>query len=95
MITDLIENTRPAFHVAGHAHVLAGPTRFGETTYLGLDCVVASPLYHPEAQGFQPGCLAVLDTDHGRLKPVTGDWLAEFETPFDVDRWLDGFRTDS
>ena len=92
MITDLIECVRPTFHVAGHAHVLSGPTRFGETTYLGLDCVVASPLYHPEAQGFQPGCLGVLDTDLGKLEPVTDDWLAEFETPFDFNRWYEKLR---
>ena len=92
MISQLIERIRPSFHMAGHAHVLSGPTRFGQTTYLGLDCVVASPLYHPEAQGLQPGCLAVLDTDHGRLEPVTGDWLAEFETPFDFNRWYEKLR---
>lgn len=95
MITDLIERSRPTFHVAGHAHVLSGPTRFGETTYLGLDCVVASPLYHPDVRGFQPGCLGVLDTDHGKLEAVTDDWLAGFETPFCFDRWFEGFRTDS
>ncbi|MDE2888259.1 MAG: metallophosphoesterase [Gemmatimonadota bacterium] len=89
MITDLIERSRPTFHVAGHAHVSSGPTRFGDTSYLGLDCIVASPLYHPEAQGFQPGCLGVLDTDHSKLEPVTDDWLADFETPFDFDDWYE------
>ena len=92
MITDLIESNRPTFHVAGHAHVLSGPTRYGQTTYLGLDCVVASPLYHPEAQGFQPGSLGVLDTDLRKLEPVTDDWLAEFETPFDFNRWYEKLR---
>lgn len=92
MTSQLIERIRPSFQVAGHAHVSAGPTRFSDTTYLGLDCVVASPLYHPEAQGFQPGCLAVLDTDDGDLRPITDDWLADFETPFDFDRWFERFR---
>ena len=92
MITDLIERSRPTFHVAGHAHAFSGPTRFGETTYLGLDCVVPSPLYHLEAQGFQSGCLAVLDTDEGDLRPITDDWLADFETPFDFNRWYEKFR---
>lgn len=92
MISQLIERIRPSFHVAGHAHVLSGPTRFGDTSYLGLDCIVASPLYHPEAQGLQPGCLAVLDTDHGDLRPITDDWLADFETPFDFERWFDGLQ---
>ena len=92
MITDLIESTRPTFQVAGHAHVLSGPTRFGETTYLGLDCVIPSPLYHPEVRGFQPGSLGVLDTDPGKLEPVTDDWLVEFETPFDFNRWYEKLR---
>lgn len=92
MISQLIERIRPSFHVAGHAHVFAGPTRFGDTAYLGLDVIVASPLYHPDVQGFQPGCLGVLDTDHGKLEPVTDDWLADFESPFDFYDWYERYE---
>ncbi len=65
MMTRLIEHIRPAFHVAGHAHQVSGPTEFGPTTYLGLDCLVASPIWHPEARGLQQGCLGILDTEAG------------------------------
>ncbi len=92
MITNLIEDIRPTFNVAGHAHVLSGTNRFGETTYLGLDCVIPSPLYHPDARGFQPGSLGILDTDHGLLEPVTDDWLGEFETPFDFRDWYERYE---
>ncbi len=95
MISQLIERIRPSYHVAGHAHVLSGPTRYGQTTYLGLDGIVAPTLYHPDARGFQPGSLGVLDTCHGKLEPVADDWLAEFKTPFDFRDWFDGFRAAS
>jgi hypothetical protein len=87
LMSQLIEQTRPPFQVAGHAHVLSGPDRYGQTTYLGLDCIVASPIWQPEARGFQPGCLAALDTTTGTLEPVTAAWLADFATPFDFDHW--------
>ncbi|MEZ4866472.1 MAG: metallophosphoesterase [Caldilineaceae bacterium] len=87
LITELIEHLRPTFHVAGHAHVLSGPQLYGQTTYLGLDCLVASPIWQPEARGLQAGCLAVIDTDKGELWPVTDEWLAAFDTPFDLEKW--------
>ena len=93
MISKLIEQLRPSFLVSGHAHTRSGPTRYGQTTYLGLDLVVASPLFHPEVKGLQPGCFGILDTDNGSLEPITEDWLAGFETPFDFDNWFESYRT--
>jgi hypothetical protein len=87
LITALIEQLRPRFHVAGHAHQAIGPIDYGETTYLGLDGITASRRWHPEARGLQPGSLAVLDTDTRTLAPETEEWLADFATPFDFEAW--------
>ncbi|HEX5414332.1 MAG TPA: metallophosphoesterase, partial [Chloroflexota bacterium] len=43
LISDLVDALRPSFHVAGHAHQVSGPRKFGSTCYLGLDGIVASP----------------------------------------------------
>jgi Icc-related predicted phosphoesterase len=88
LITKLLETLRPAFHVFGHAHSLIGPERLGETTYLGVDALVASAIWRPDARGLKPGCLAVLDTQTRALSHVVDDWLAAFPTPFDFDEWL-------
>lgn len=88
LISRLVEHLQPTLHLAGHAHVLSGPHTFGRTTYLGLDCLVASPIWQPEARGLKAGCLAVLDTNTAGLWPVTDAWLANFETPFDFDAWF-------
>jgi Icc-related predicted phosphoesterase len=87
LITSLLERLQPAYHVAGHRHVLDGPLAFGPTTYLGLSALVPSALWQPQARGLLPGCLAVLDTDAGALAPVTDSWLGEFPRPFDLDAW--------
>ncbi len=92
LISRLIEHLQPTFHVAGHAHTLSGPTAFGPTLYLGLDCLVASPIWYPEVQGLQAGCLAVLDTEQAALQPVTDAWLADFDTPFDFEIWFETFK---
>jgi hypothetical protein len=89
-ISRLIERLEPRWQVAGHAHVLHGPRAFDRTTYLGLDGVVASPRWHPEKTGFQPGCLAVLDTDAGTLEPVQDDWLEQFDRrQLDFDAFIE------
>lgn len=88
LISDLIDHLQPTFHVAGHAHVVSGPRMYGQTTYLGLDCLVASPIWHPDATGLQVGCLGVIDTERNALWPVADDWLAEFDTPFNLEAWV-------
>jgi Icc-related predicted phosphoesterase len=92
LISELLEYTQPAFHIAGHAHCVSGPSVYGRTVYYGLDCIVASSLWHPEARGLQAGCLAVLETETNTLWPVTDKWLSEFATPFDFDVWFDSFK---
>jgi len=86
-ITQLVETLRPAYHVFGHAHQLLGPERLGRTTWLGIDALVASAIWQPEARGLKSGCLALLDTEKRTLRPVTDEWLAAFPTPFDFDKW--------
>lgn len=88
LISALIGQIQPAFHIAGHAHQLSGPRAFGPTTYLGLSGLVESPIWHPESRGLQPGCLAVLDTESFSIWPVTDPWLSEFDTPFSFDAWF-------
>jgi hypothetical protein len=89
VVSELVARLRPRVHVAGHYHHLIGPRPHGETTYLGLDGIVASPRWHPEATGLQPGCLAVLDTATGRIEPVLDPWLAAFDRRFDFDAFVD------
>ena len=91
LISELLVQLEPRFHVAGHAHSPSGPRTYSSTTYLGLDALVASAIWHPEAQGLQPGCMAVLDTEQDSLSPVTAAWLSEFETPFDFGLWFQRF----
>jgi Icc-related predicted phosphoesterase len=91
LISQLLDALRPPFHVAGHAHQLSGPRTFGSTTYLGLDGIVASPFWDPDAHGLQPGSLGVLDTSTGELRPLQDPWLASFESPFDFRSWVDDF----
>jgi len=86
-MTALIEQLRPRFHVAGHAHQAIGPSQYGRTVYLGLDGITSSRRWHPETRGLQPGSLAVLDTDAQTLTPVVEDWLADVPTPFDFEAW--------
>ncbi len=88
-MTALIEHLRPAYHVAGHAHQLVEPRQFGRTTYMGLNSLVASARWEPDARGLQPGCMGLLDTETSSLEPLTDDWLAEFPTPFDFAPWFD------
>lgn len=89
LITALVERVQPRFHVAGHYH-LNGPRSYGRTTFLCLSQLVDSPIWHPEARGLREGCMAVLDTKTGDLRPVTGSWLSAFPTPFDFDSWAEG-----
>lgn len=91
LISQLIARTKPAFHVAGHAHQFRGLQRFGPTSYLGLDGIVASPRWFPDARGLQPGSLALLDTARGELTPVADPWLASIDRAFDFDAWAERF----
>lgn len=88
IISDLIHRTQPRFHIAGHAHCISGPERYGSTIYLGLDCLIASPIWEPEAVGLQPGCFASLDTELNDLRPIKEPWLSGFPKLFDFDRWI-------
>jgi hypothetical protein len=87
MMSRLLERLQPRYHVFGHMHQLSGPTAFGPTTYLGLDGLVASAIWHPEARGLKRGCLGLLDTGTGELTPVADAWLAEFPRTFDFEAW--------
>jgi Icc-related predicted phosphoesterase len=89
LMTALVECAEPSFHVFGHAHQVFGPTTAGRTRMLGLDALVPSRLWHPEARGLKRGCLGVLDTYTGELQAVTDEWLGEFPTPFDFDEWAE------
>jgi Icc-related predicted phosphoesterase len=92
LVSKLVKKLQPNFHVFGHAHQLLGPKVDGATTWLGLDGLVASPRWEPDARGLCPGCFGVLDTETGSLEPVTDTWLTEFPTPFDFGPWLSGGR---
>jgi hypothetical protein len=93
LMTRLLEKTTPAFFVFGHAHKPIGPDRFGSTVYVGLDGLLPFRKWQPNATGFLPGCLAVLDTTEGTLAPVVDPWLRAFHThPFDFDAWAGDFR---
>lgn len=73
--------------------MLHGPRAIGRTTYLGIDGVVASLRWHPEKTGFQPGCLAVLDTEAGTLAPVLADWLeASARRRLDFDAFVEALQ---
>lgn len=89
LISALINRLQPTFHVAGHTHAVAGPLTYGRTTYLCLASLVASPLWQPDARGLQAGCLVVLDTTSSKIWHVTDDWLAQFDTPFDLEAWYE------
>ena len=89
LISRLVESLQPRWHVAGHAHVVHGPRAFGPTTYLGIDCVIASPRWFPDLKGLQPGCLAVLDTESGELAAVTEPWLAQMDRKLDFDAFVE------
>ncbi len=91
LVTRLVEQIQPTFHVAGHLHEVDGPRDYGRTTYLRLSSLVASVRWQPDARGMQPGCLGVLDTETGDLRHVMDDWLAGFPTPFDFDAWASTF----
>ena len=93
LIKTLIEETQPRFHVAGHVHHVSGPRRNGQTTSWTLSGLVASASWYPELNGFELGCLAVLDTDTGTLRPIADEWMPDFDTKtFDVDAWLKGLK---
>jgi Icc-related predicted phosphoesterase len=91
LISRLLDALRPAFHVAGHAHQLSGPLAFGSTTYLGLDGILASPHWYPDARGLLPGSLATIDTTVGQLIPVLDPWLCSFPKSFDFASWAADF----
>ncbi len=95
-ISHLLELTEPEYHLAGHLHHIIGPRAFGRTTYLGLSSLVASARWEPDASGLKAGCIAVLDTATGDLRPVTEPWLSDFKTsfkePFDFEVWLQAFE---
>ncbi|MEM7128273.1 MAG: metallophosphoesterase [Chloroflexota bacterium] len=87
LMTKLLEHLKPMFQIAGHAHCESGPERYHQTTYLGLNILVASRKWHPDAVGIEPGCLALLDTELDTLTPVRSEWFGEFEAPFNFDKW--------
>jgi hypothetical protein len=90
MMTRLLETAAPAFFAFGHAHRPIGPARFGRTAYVGLDGLLPFRKWQPDATGFLPGCLAILETRDGSLTLVTDSWLPNFPThPFDFDAWVD------
>jgi predicted phosphodiesterase len=87
LITELVTQLQPDFHVFGHAHQVFGPEPTGRTVALGLDGLVTSKFWHPEEHGLKSGCLGVLDTSTGELRAITDDWLGEFPTPLDFLTW--------
>jgi hypothetical protein len=90
MMTRLLETAAPTFFAFGHAHQRIGPARFGRTAYVGLDGLLPFRKWQPDATGFLPGCLALIETREGSLTPVTDPWLPNFPThPFDFDAWVD------
>ena len=40
---------------------------------------MASARWYPELDGFEPRRVAVLDTDTGTLRPITYEWMADFD----------------
>lgn len=74
MISALIENLQPRYHVAGHYHHMNGPRAYGKTVYLGLCCLL-HPLRRDPTRSVQPGSLALLDTETDEFRHVTEDWL--------------------
>ncbi|MEX0750082.1 MAG: metallophosphoesterase [Dehalococcoidia bacterium] len=86
LITALVDQIAPRWHVAGHAHTLVGPALHSGTVCLLLSALVPSRRWAPEARGLMQGCMAILDTDRGELSPVTGDWLSTFKTRHDAAR---------
>lgn len=90
LISELLSRLQPRFHVFGHAHQQTGPQALAHTTYLGLDALVASAKWEPDAKGLKLGCFGVLDTESGDLRPIMDPWLAGFPTPFDFEEWISG-----
>ncbi len=85
-ISQLVEQLQPAYHIAGHLSLNLA-RKYGSTALLCLSDLLYSVKWQPEAKGLQPGCLAILDSGTGALTPVNDSWMADFETPFDFDRW--------
>jgi Icc-related predicted phosphoesterase len=68
-LTELVAHLRPRFHVGGHYHNLNGPRRYGETTYLGLSCLVR-PASKDRTRRIQPGAVAIFDSTARTLTPL-------------------------
>ena len=94
MITKLLEHTQPDIHVSGHLHHINGPRLSGRTASLSLSGLVASPRWEPHDKMYQPGCIAVLDTETGTLEAVTEEWLTRSNArDFDPDIWFENFTS--
>ncbi|MEM7028837.1 MAG: metallophosphoesterase [Chloroflexota bacterium] len=90
-ISVLLDQLKPTFHVGGHVHQYTEPRQFGATMYMGLTLIVAPPLHYPDETGFQSGWLAVLDTETNTISAVDDPWLAEFDTKFDFQQWVETY----
>ena len=94
MVTELIEQTQPTFHLSAHLHHLNGPRSYGRTTSLSLSGLDASARWAPHDINYQPGCLATLDTETSILTPVTEEWLTTSRVKkFDPDTWFENFTS--
>lgn len=87
-VSKLIDVIQPQYHLAGHLHTMIGPKHYGQTTYLGLNqfggFLKHKPRQRDSSQTLQPGTMALLDTETGRLDFVVGDWLADWSQECEV-----------
>jgi Icc-related predicted phosphoesterase len=94
MVTELIADTQPAFHLSAHLHHLNGPRVYGRTTSLSISSLEASARWAPHDINYRTGCLAILDTETSTLTPVTDEWLtASRAKNFDPDTWFENFTS--
>ena len=91
-LSALMEQLRPRYYVAGHAHQAVGPLEYGPTTYVGLNGLVPSRRWEPESRGLAPGCLAVIDTDGDGLSVLSAGRLRDVPSPIDFEDWWAGSR---
>lgn len=75
LVSELIEVLRPAFHASSHYHHLRPPGRIGPTLSVGLNSVVGH--FRSASERLQPGCMAVLDTEHNTIETIDAPWFAD------------------
>jgi hypothetical protein len=80
LITKLLDQLQPEFHVAGHYHISVART-YGRTKFLCLSNIMASAKWHPEIKGICPGWLAVIDTSSNSLMPINEAVITGIEQP--------------